>query len=318
VNNLSLYLITVLIWGSTWIAITFQLGEVNPLVSVAYRFGLASILLLIFCYLFKKPMKFSAKDHLFIFLQGNFLFGLNYWLMYLTTARISSGLVAVMFASIVFLNIINGRIFLGKKIQLHVLFAACIGMVGIALVFWPEVSSAQDSGHLLEALVFGFGATYFASLGNIISSRNQSNKIPVLQTNAIGMAYGSICMIIVAMSLGLTINVSTEFDYLASLLYLSIFGSIVAFSSYLTLVGRIGADKAGYASLLFPVIALQLSAWFENFEWTALSLVGLSLVLIGNLLVMVRPSQTKKTILGLGSILSGALRPDKKIKSTVD
>lgn len=285
-NNLSLYITTVIIWGSTWLAITFQLGEVAPLVSVAYRFALASVLLLVFCALYKKALSFTRQDHLFMFLQGNFLFGFNYWLMYLTTERISSGLVAVIFAGIVFLNILNGRIFLGRKMQLHVFLSACIGVLGIALVFWPELEKAKQQGGLGIALLLGFGATYCASLGNIISSRNQERKIPVLQANAFGMGYGALTMLAIALALGLELNYDNSLDYSLSLIYLSVFGSIVAFGSYLTLVGRIGADKASYASLMFPVIALQLSAWFEDFHWSALSLIGLSLVLVGNLLVL--------------------------------
>jgi len=287
VNNLSLYLTTVLIWGSTWFAITFQLGEVASLVSVAYRFALAGILLMLFCALFGKRLRFAWREHLLMFLQGNFLFGLNYWLMYLTTERISSGLVAVIFAGIVFLNILNGRIILGRPIQSHVLLAAMIGIVGIAMVFWPELAAVESAGgDIWLALGLGFAATYCASLGNILSSHNQERKIPVLQANAFGMSYGALSMMVIAALMGLEFNFDSRPEYIASLLYLSVFGSIIAFSCYLTLVGRLGADKASYASLLFPVIALQLSAWFESFQWTWLSILGLLLVLIGNVLIM--------------------------------
>ncbi|MBB6523647.1 EamA family transporter [Pseudoteredinibacter isoporae] len=304
-NNLSLYLTTVLIWGSTWIAITFQLGEVAPLVSVAYRFALAGILLMLFCALLNKRLRFGWREHLLMFLQGNFLFGLNYWLMYLTTERISSGLVAVIFAGIVFLNILNGRLFLGRPIQMHVLLAACIGICGIAMVFWPELAAVEASGKdIWVALALGLAATYCASIGNIVSSHNQQRNIPVLQANAFGMSYGALSMMLVAALMGLEFNFDTRPEYIASLLYLSVFGSIIAFSCYLTLVGRLGADKASYASLLFPVIALQLSAWFENFQWTWLSVMGLCLVLIGNVLIMT----PRQRILAL-------LNPERKMEA---
>ena len=299
-NNISLYLTTVLIWGSTWFAITFQLGEVPSLISVSYRFALAAILLALYCLIFGKKLRFGKREHLLMFLQGNFLFGLNYWLMYLTTERISSGLVAVIFAGIVFLNILNGRLFLGRPIQPHVLLAACVGIVGISMVFWPELATIQENGgDIWLALGLGLSATYCASLGNILSSHNQQSKIPVLQANTFGMAYGALSMMIVATLMGLEFKIDTRPEYLGSLLYLSVFGSIIAFGCYLTLVGRLGADKASYASLLFPVIALQISAWFESFQWTWLSVLGLSLVIIGNILIMT-PRHRLIAILNVG------------------
>ncbi|MCV6613660.1 MAG: EamA family transporter [Cellvibrionaceae bacterium] len=285
-NNISLYLATVFIWGSTWLAITFQLGEVAPLVSVAYRFGLAAVLLLLFCLAFAKNLKFSLAEHGLMFLQGNLLFGFNYWLMYLTTERISSGLVAVIFTGIVFLNIFNARVFLGHRIQAHVLLAGLVGIVGIAMVFWPELANADTHSDIGTAIGLGLAATYCASLGNIVSSHSQRRQIPVLQANAWGMSYGAVTMLIIALMMGHKLNFDMRPAYIASLLYLSVFGSIVAFGCYLTLVGRIGADKAAYAGLLFPLIALQLSAWFEGYQWSLLGLLGLGLVLLGNILVL--------------------------------
>jgi len=286
-NTLLLYITTVLIWGSTWLAISFQLGEVDSLLSVSYRFGLAACLLLAYCWLRAKPMRFSPSEHVFIFLQGACLFGFNYWLFYLTTAHISSGLVAVIGSSMVFMNIINGRLFLGRSIQAHVVFAALLGIAGICLVFWPELKQVGvNTQNISSALLLGFVATYFASLGNIISSRNQAVKIPVLQSNALGMAYGAGLMLIIALALGAELKFETRLSYVTSWLYLSVFGSIVAFSCYLTLIGRIGADKAAYSSLVYPIIALQLSAWFESFQWSSLSLLGLLLILLGNLIIL--------------------------------
>lgn len=293
-NTLVLYITTVLIWGSTWLAIRFQLGEVNALLSVSYRFGLAACALLLFCWLRRKSMSFSVNDHVFIFLQGACLFGFNYWLFYLTTEHISSGLVAVIGSSMVFMNIVNGRLFLGKVIQTHVVFAALLGVMGICLVFWPELQQVgNETEQLTLALVLGFVATYFASLGNILSARNQAKKIPVLQSNALGMAYGAGLMFTVALLLGAEVRFDNQASYIASWLYLSMFGSIVAFSCYLTLIGRIGADKAAYTSLVYPIIALQLSAWFESFQWSQSSLVGLALILLGNMIIL-----SPKSLLG--------------------
>lgn len=285
-NNLLLYAATVLIWGSTWLGITYQLGVVDPLLSVGYRFALASVVLLAFCLLTGKRLRFSPRAHAFIFLQGACLFGLNYWLFYLTTEHLTSGLVAVTFSMVIFMNMLNGRLFLGRPVRRHVALAAVIGLIGIVLVFWPEFENTTVGDNTGFALALAAVATYFASVGNILSARNQVEQLPILQTNAFGMGYGAVLMLVIALAGGRTFDFDWSLPYVGSLLYLAVFGSIVAFGCYLTLVGRLGADKAAYASLLFPVVALQLSVWFEDYQWTAQSLTGLSMILVGNFIVL--------------------------------
>jgi drug/metabolite transporter (DMT)-like permease len=142
-------------------------------------------------------------------------------------------------------------------------------------------------------------ATWFASIGNIISARNQQQQIPVIQTNAWGMAYGSLVMAAYALVNGVAFNFDPSFDYSISLLYLAVFGSILAFGNYLTLIGRIGADKVAYAAVLFPIIALGLSTLFEDYQWTLRAVFGFVLVLFGNYIVLTR---SKREIAGQKAI----------------
>ena len=67
---------------------------------------------------------------------------------------------------------------------------------------------------------------------------------------------------------------------------MAIFGSVIAFGAYLTLLGRIGAHKAGYATVMFPVVALVLSMAFEDLKLDLAIVSGTALVLVGNLLVL--------------------------------
>jgi drug/metabolite transporter (DMT)-like permease len=287
------YLLTVLIWGSTWFAIRFQLGSVDPSLSLVYRFGLAACLLLVWCVIRRVELRFSAKEHLAMASQGLCLFSMNYLLFYWCTGLITSGLVAIIFSTVILMNIINGAIFLKKPVQGIVLFGALVGLLGITLVFWQEIEasqavSEQASAKVLKGLGVGLVATLFASLGSILSERNQGHKLPVLQTNAFGMAYGAMFMVVYALISEVPIVFEWTVGYVGSLLYLSIFGSIIAFGAYLTLVGRIGADRAAYAMVLFPLVALVISSIYENFQWTPLALAGVALVLIGNVIVVGR------------------------------
>lgn len=285
-NNLLLYFLTILIWGSTWLAIKFQLGDVDPMVSVAYRFALASALLIAYCRIASLKMSFSLKEHFFIALQGMLLFSLNYWLVYLSEVYLTSGLVAVIFSTIVFMNVVNGFIFLRSPVQLPMIIGAVIGISGIALIFWHEISSFELSDKSLYGLLLGFAAVFLSSLGNIASARNQKHSLPVIQTNACGMAYGTAIMFIFSILTGKTFSFSFSFSYISSLLYLAIFGSIAAFGFYLTLLGRIGANKAAYAIMVIPVVALGFSTFFEGYCWTVNAFIGLALVMTGNAMLL--------------------------------
>ena len=284
-NSLSLYLITVLIWGTSWYAIKFQLGVVAPEVSLFYRFGLASVLLIGFCLGTGRSLGLGFSGHMFVAAQGVFLFSLNYLVFYIATPMLVSGLIAVVFSSIILMNMVNGAIFLGKSVEPKVFVGALFGLTGITMVFWPEVSGNVDSPRIISGLLLSLLATYFASLGNILSARNQKKGIPVIQANALGMGYGALFMLIVSLARGLEFNFEWTQLYVGSLVYLSVFASILAFGAYLTLIGRIGADRAAYATVLFPIVALGISSVFESFSWTLLSLSGVACVLTGNLLV---------------------------------
>lgn len=291
--NAFLYLITVFIWGSTWLAIKFQLGVVAPELSIAYRFGLAASILLIFSVLRRLPLRFDLKSHGFFALQGLLLFSLNYILVYLAEGYLTSGLVAIIFSLIIILNIIFGAILLSNPIRMRVVIGGLIGLLGLTLVFWPELISFDISSGRALGIILAVIATVSASLGNVVSARNQRNKLPVIQTNAYGMLYGAIFMFGLALFRGAQLQIDLRLDYLLSLLYLAIFGSVIAFGSYLTLLGRIGLDRAAYVTVLFPIIALLLSTFFEDLALGIPQLIGVLLVLLGNFLVLNKSMRIK-------------------------
>ncbi|MDH3386690.1 MAG: DMT family transporter [Gammaproteobacteria bacterium] len=285
-HSASLYLASVLIWGSTWYAIKFQLGVVAAEVSLVYRFALAAAILLLFCVLSRRNLRYSPREHGFIALQGLFLFSSNYLVFYWATGLLTSGIVALIFSTVILMNIINGAIFMRIGVSRRVVAGAAFGIAGIVAIFWSEVSAVDNNADTLRGLWMCILATYFASTGNIISARNQKQQLPVIQTNAWGMAYGAMIMAVYAFFSEAPFNYDPAPAYSVSLIYLSVFGSILAFGSYLTLVGRIGADRAAYAAVLFPVIALGLSTLFEDYQWTLRAIFGFALVLLGNYIVL--------------------------------
>ncbi len=286
------FIIPCLIWGSTWYVIKFQIGEVDPMLSVGYRFLIAGILILLYCLLKGLPLKFNSRAHVFIALQGLCLFGFNYWFVYMAEEELTSALVAVAFSTLIFMNIIFNRLILKGPIETKVLAGAAIGFTGVVLLFKNELQFNFTTESII-AIMFCFASVALASMGNILSALNQKNKIPLIQTNALGMLYGSIAMIMFSLLSGKDIRFDSQSPYVLSLSYLAIFGSVVAFSAYLKMLGEIGPDKAGYVILVVPLVALLISTLFENYHWNSYSASGAILLIMGNAITL-RKAQKKK------------------------
>jgi drug/metabolite transporter (DMT)-like permease len=285
-NSVSLYVACVLIWGSTWLAITYQLGQVPPAVSVAYRFALAAAILLAYCGVRALPLRYTLRDHAWMALQGLLLFGANYVLVYLSEVHISSGLTAVIFSSMAFWNILGMRYFYQTPLRPAALLGAGLGVVGVAIVFAPELTVFSEEKAGMLGLTYGLAATLAASLGNITAARNQHSGLPVVQQNAFGMMYGGVLVTLFALLTGQKFVFEYTLPYSLSLLYLALFGSVLAFGGYLTLLGRIGADRAGYISVAIPIVAVLLSTLLEGFRWHPATVLGIALCVLGNALVL--------------------------------
>ncbi len=287
-RNGFLYSLTSLIWGSTWLAITFQLGAVDPEISIVYRFALASGILIVYCLLRRLPMRFTLKEHGFLILQGLTLFSINYILVYIAELYLASGYVAILFSLIIVLNVLFGALILRDPIRPRVLIGGAVGIFGLILVFVPSLGRLELSSGQSLGLVLALASTIVASLGNIVSARNQRNGIPVVQANAYGMGYGALITVGVALFRGSQISFDASPEYVLSLLYLAIFGTVIAFGSYLTLLGSIGPDRAGYIAVIFPIVALIFSTLFEGLTWQLFALVGVGLVILGNVIALTR------------------------------
>lgn len=285
-STLVLFFLPTFIWGTTWLAIKFQLGAVAPQVSVAWRFALASLLLLGWSVARGLPLRFGAADHLRLALLGLLLFGLNYVLVYLAELHLTSGLVAVIFAFLVFWNLAGARAFFGAPAPPQVLVGAALGVGGVALLFWPEVAAVRGDASVGLGVALALAATAVASAGNLWSQRVFGRGIPIVQGTAVAMGYAAAGVAAWCAAAGVPFTFDARAPYVLSLLYLALLGSVVAFISYLTLLTRIGAGRAGYTAAVIPVVAMLASTLFEGYRWTPAAAAGLALVLAGTVLVL--------------------------------
>lgn len=276
----------VLIWGSTWYAIEFQLGVVAKEWSVAYRFILSAILLQAWCWLKGLRADFDWRGHLAAAGTGIFLFGVNYLFVYAGTGYLTSGLVAVAFSMLSLMNILAARVFLKTPVHLPVLSAAVMGVIGLAMVFGHEVSQFNLSDETLLGLTLCLAGTIVASLGNTIAASETAKSFPILPFTALGLFYSSAFNTLVALASGEPIGFDPSFDYIFSLLYLTVLGTVIAFTVYLWLIAQIGVGRAGYVSVVMPLVALTISTIYEGFQWSTAAITGLLLIIIGNALMV--------------------------------
>ncbi|WP_395701397.1 DMT family transporter [Aquabacterium sp.] len=280
-----LYVLTVLIWGTTWIALKLQLGVVPIAWSIAWRFALAAAVTL-GVLAWRGQAKRPPRDAWPLLLaQGLCLFCLNFLCFLEASRHIASGLVAVCFSTAPLWNALNARLFLGQALQRRVLLGAALGLAGLSLLFGGEVFSHLDQPGTLRGLALALAGTYCFSLGNLLSGALQRRGLVPLQTNAWAMLCGTAAVALYALASGQAPAFDLSPTYLGAWLYLAIPGSVIGFTAYLTLVGRLGADRAAYCTVLFPVVALNVSAWVEGYRWTLPALLGLALVAAGNVAV---------------------------------
>jgi drug/metabolite transporter (DMT)-like permease len=281
-----LFLVSSLIWGSTWFVIRYQLGVVAPEVSVAYRFALAAALLLAICTVRGVRLQYTLREHALMAAQGAFMFASNYVLIYHSERFLTSGLVAVTFSIIIIFNIIGMRLFFGQPIELKMITGAMCGVFGVALLFWPELARFEGGAKEANGLALATVATFLASIGNLIAAHNHRIGLPIQASTGFAMLYGALMVGLWVVVIGVPWTFSATLGYLLSLAYLAMFGSVVAFVAYLTLAGDIGADRAGYVGVVTPVVALALSTVLEGYRWTVSAVLGAVLCLGGNVLIL--------------------------------
>jgi drug/metabolite transporter (DMT)-like permease len=285
-SSTRLFAVAVAIWGTTWIAITFQLGRAPPEVSVALRFAIASAILFGWCRVRGLRLRFPPGVHAQLALLGLFMFCLSYLAVYRAETYLVSGLVAVGYSASPLVNLTISRLAFGTRATRHVVVGGLLGVAGIALVYSPELARAHAGPGVVTGALLTAGAVLASGIGNVFATRLDRLGVTVAQKMAWGMAYGSAVSALVALGSGEGFSISVTPPYVLSLLYLAVFGSILAFAAFLTLLERVGAARAGYVGVMTPVVALAISGALEGLAWGPATVLGIAVVVAGNLVVL--------------------------------
>ena len=287
----ALYLLTVLIWGTTWLAVKWQLNAVAPELSVFYRFALAFLVLLVFCKIQSKRFSFTLKQHFVLFLLGICVFSVHVLLFYKASFYLVSGCVSVLFSFVSVFNLINAVLFLNRRPTSFMLVGSGLGILGLVTFFWQDVLSLSFTDSALVGILEGLVGSYLFSLGNMLSRSFQQQKIDLISSSTVAVGYGTIVLLCYCLYSGVDFAFPSSISYWGLLIYLGVFVSAVGFVSFLNLVSRLGPELAGYATVLFPVIALSLSSLFEDYRFSWFHYLGASCVIGGNILMVGKKKQ---------------------------
>ncbi|MEC8040154.1 MAG: DMT family transporter [Pseudomonadota bacterium] len=286
--TLILYIATVLIWGTTWIAIALQVGDVPVMVSVFYRFATAGVVFVLGLALLGRLQVPAARQQKWVLAQALCLFSLNFLCFYIAAGYLASGVISVIFSLATIFNAVNARIFFGDRVSGKTLLAGLLGLSGLALLFAGDLSGAGAEDAWIGIALASCGTLMF-SFGNMVSRRNSANGLTPITANAWGMCYGALFLLALIFATGTPIILPSDPVYIGAMLYLAVIGSVVGFTTYLVMVARVGSAKAAYATVMFPIVALAISTVFEGYIWGLMNSAGLVLALCGNL-VMFAPA----------------------------
>ncbi|WP_416759588.1 DMT family transporter [Roseateles sp. So40a] len=289
VSDRSLFWGPTLIWASTWHVILYQLGSGVPILnSVGWRFGLAALMLAAFAVWQRQSLRLPLSAHGLMLATGIVQYSGNYFSVYEAERHIPTGLVAVLFCLMVFGNALSGRIFFGQRVSGRFLSASVGAVAGVVMIFWPEIASTGARPTAAYGLAIGLAAVLAACVGNVLTLTLTRRGLPLVPVLAWSMGYGSVFLLGMSVATGQGLNFAWTSSYVLSLLYLAVFGSVVAFVLYFKLAQRQGTARAALTGVVIPVIALGISAIFEGWRPTTLAIAGMVLCL-GSIYVATRP-----------------------------
>jgi drug/metabolite transporter (DMT)-like permease len=282
----SLFLVTVGIWGTTWIAITFQIDATTPEVGVALRFSIAAAVVLGWCLVRGIPLRQSPRMHALLAVVGVLGFCVSYLFVYHAERFIVSGLVAVGYAAAPLVNMLLARTLLGTPMSRRVAAGGVLGLTGIALIFWPEFARLQTNGPLFIGAALTAGAVLASCLSNIGMARAQGAGVKGWAPLGLGMTWGALAAWFAVLIAGRPVAVEWSLPFALSLAYLALAGSALAFGAYYSLLGKVGPARAAYVGVMSTIVALLVSALFEGYHWRLATFIGIALAVGGNVLAL--------------------------------
>lgn len=280
------FVLTAIIWGSTWYVIRGQIDGVPAQWSIAYRFAIAAPAMFALALLMKKPLAMPGRAHALALAMGLFQFCGNYTFVYASEAHLTSGVVALLVGMMFVPNALLARALLGQAVTARFLFGSMIALAGIGVLLVNEARVAPLGGNVALGTALALGGMLSASIANVVQAGPAGRDVPLVSLLAWAILYGTGIDIAAAWLVAGPPVMPTEPAYWLGTVWLAIAGTVVTFPLYYQLVRELGAGRAAYNGVLVVVIAMAISTVLEGYRWSALAIAGALLATLGMIVAL--------------------------------
>jgi len=273
-----LFALICLTWGSTWVAIKIGLVGVPPFLGAGLRFLLSALIVGAVLAGRRKPIQLNRDDRICILSSGLLVFWLDYAAVYWAETRISSGLAAILFSTMPLMTSLLSAYWMrsetlsGRKIA-----GILVGIVGTGLLFWPAEQIGTD---VALGMLAALAASLFAAI-NLVTMKRYGRHGDTWVLNFFGMGIGAVCLLVMSSVTESWTAVAWSRNNVLAIVYLAVFGSVIAFWAYYILIKQMDATIVSLSTLVIPIVALALGRVFLNETGTPLAVAGIATILAG-------------------------------------
>ena len=274
----AVYALLCLIWGSTWLAIKVGLVGVPPFLGAGLRFLLSTTIVGLVLAARRRRIVLTRDDKVCVLSLGVLVFWLDYGLVYWAEVHISSGLTAVLFSTMPLMTALLSTFWMrSETLSVRKVAGILVGVTGTAVLFWPrEQLGAMQALGMLSALT----GCLCAAITLVVVKKHGRHSDPFV-LNAFGMALGALCLLMMSAALEPWTTVVWTRSNVLAILYLSVFGSVIAFSAYYYLIKHMDATVVSLNTLIIPIVALALGRAFLHETVTSAGILGIVTILVG-------------------------------------
>jgi drug/metabolite transporter (DMT)-like permease len=281
------------IWGSTWLFIKLGLADLPPLTFAGIRFVIACAILFVVIRLRQVALPRARADWILLSISGILSFGLNYGLVFWGEQYISSGLAALLQATLPAFGLVFAHFYLpGERLSWAKIGGVVLGVCGVGVVFSNQLAIAGSQA--LAGCVALILSAMFAAYSNVLVKKYGKHLDPAILA-AGQMFFGLVLLLAVGVSLeGNPLRFHWSPIALISLLYLAVVGSVIAFLLYYWLVLNMDVTKSMLIALVTPVVAVLLGMIVldEQIGWRTLA--GGAMIMSGIAFIVVRRGKKKE------------------------
>ena len=284
-----LFTLICLIWGSTWLAIKVGLVGVPPFLGAGLRFLIATLLVGIVVAARRKRLHLGHDDRICVLSLGVLVFWFDYAALYWAETRISSGLTAILFSTMPLMTSLMSAYWTrSETLSPRKVAGILVGVLGTVLLFWPDqrLGLRQVLG-MLAAL----SGCLCAAINLVMMKKYGKHSDPFV-LNFLGMGLGAACLLAMSAALENWRDAVWTRSNVLALFYLSVFGSLIAFSAYYYLIKKLDATIVSLSTLIIPIVALALGRVFLDESVTPVAIAGIVTILAGVAIAIVTPAKT--------------------------